>query len=204
MAKKTHVDAGKNFIKKVTGKVIQQGKDKVRNSATKKINELTNDFMGKSNENRKSTSETENEFSEADLRNRLNELTEGLASGDPVEAVQVFNNLVKMAEDVTKFCEVQKTKRKEIEAIRDIVVSKIQSQKEIILTYLEKSFDERKDNFSKFFAIIDDAIAKDNMQQLAMGLDSVNKLAATSPFKALASIESTQKALTDKKHIWDF
>ena len=42
------------------------------------------------------------------------------------------------------------------------------------------------------------------MQQLAMGLDSINQLAASSPFKALATLESTKEAINDKNHIWDF
>ena len=42
------------------------------------------------------------------------------------------------------------------------------------------------------------------MQQLAMGLDSINQLAATSPFKTLATLESTNEAIKDKNHIWDF
>ncbi|RZG77581.1 hypothetical protein EXE09_03640 [Acinetobacter sp. WCHAc060025] len=72
------------------------------------------------------------------------------------------------------------------------------------MKYLDKSFDERKENFSKLFQVIDHAISNNNMQQLAMGLDSINQLAATSPFKTLATLESTNEAIKDKNHIWDF
>jgi hypothetical protein len=51
---------------------------------------------------------------------------------------------------------------------------------------------------------VDDAIAKNNMEQLALGLNSINQLAQSSPFKDLVSLESTQAALTDKNHTWDF
>ena len=64
--------------------------------------------------------------------------------------------------------------------------------------------DERKDNFRKLFDVIDDALAKNNIQQLQLGLSSMNHLAALSPFKSLESIESTQKALGDKDHTWNF
>lgn len=141
---------------------------------------------------------------EQNVQNDLLGIAKGLASKNPKEALESFNNLVNMAGDVTKFTEVQKTKRKTIEAQRDIIVSNIQSQKEIILSYLEKSFDERKENFSKFFAVVDHAIANNNMEQLAMGMNAINNLAASSPFKDLASIESTQKALTNSNHMWDF
>lgn len=141
---------------------------------------------------------------EENLHQGLNGLVTGLAAGNPAEALEALNNLVTMAGDVSKFTEVQKTKRKDIEAQRDAYVEKIRAQKEIMIVYLEKSFDERKSNFTKLFEVVDHAIATNNMQQLSMGLESINNLAASSPFKDLASIESTQKALTDNSHVWDF
>ena len=123
---------------------------------------------------------------------------------NPKEALEAMNKLTEMAGEVAKFTEVQKTRRKEIEAQRDIIVEQIKSKKEIILYTLERTFDERKDNFRKLFDVIDDALAKNNIQQLQLGLSSMNHLAALSPFKSLESIESTQKALGDKDHTWNF
>ena len=51
--------------------------------------------------------------------------------------------------------------------------------------------------------VIDDAIKKDNIQQLSIGLDSLNKLAAESPFKVIADINALSDAL-DKKVEFDF
>lgn len=125
------------------------------------------------------------------------------AARNPAEAAMVLKELVTMAGEVSKFTEVQKTKRKEIEAERDIYVSKINAQKEVMLAYLDKSFDERRGNFEKLFKVVDHALTTNNMQELALGLDSINNLAMSSPFKDLASIESTQRALEDKNHVWD-
>ncbi|NLZ57099.1 MAG: hypothetical protein GX898_02135 [Corynebacterium sp.] len=72
------------------------------------------------------------------------------------------------------------------------------------MDYLDRSFDERKENFQRLFTVVDDALEKDNIQQLAMGLDSILKLAETSPFKDLSSIEATTSALNDPTHQWDF
>lgn len=141
---------------------------------------------------------------EENLHQGLNGLVTSFAPNNPAEALMAISKLVTMAGEVSKFTEVQKTKRKEIEAQRDIYVEKIRAQKEIMIVYLEKSFDERKTNFTKLFEVVDHAIATNNMQQLSMGLESINNLAASSPFKDLASIESTQKALTDDSHVWDF
>lgn len=141
---------------------------------------------------------------EKKLQNELFGLCKNFATGNPQEALEAMNKLTEMAGEVAKFTEVQKTKRKEIEAQRDIIVEQIKSKKEIILYTLERTFDERKDNFRKLFDVIDDALAKNNIQQLQLGLSSMNHLAALSPFKSLESIESTQKALGDKDHTWNF
>lgn len=119
------------------------------------------------------------------------------------EALIVLKELSAMAVEVEKFSEVQKTKRKEIEAQRDAYITKISAQKEVMLAYLDKTFDERRINFEKLFQVVDSALANNNMQQLALSLDSINNLATSSPFKDLASIEGTKNALEDKNHIWD-
>ena len=115
----------------------------------------------------------------------------------------VLKELITAASEVAKFSEVQVTKRTEIEAKRDENIAKINAQKEILLIYLEKSFDERKDNFERLFNVIDYALINNNMEQLALGLNSINHLAATSPFKDLANISTTQQALNNKNHLWD-
>lgn len=141
---------------------------------------------------------------EKKLQNGLLGVLNNFVTRNPKEALEAMNKLTEMAGEVAKFTEVQKTRRKEIEAQRDIIVEQIKSKKEIILYTLERTFDERKDNFRKLFDVIDDALAKNNIQQLQLGLSSMNHLAALSPFKSLESIESTQKALGDKDHTWNF
>jgi hypothetical protein len=155
-------------------------------------------------EEKKLVDYADGEAFEKNLRGDLMDMTTSLAAGNPEAAKKVLNSFVTMAGEVHKFTEVQKTKRKEIEAERDTQIEKLKSQKEIILFYLEKSFDERKENFSHLFSVVDSAIENNNMQQLALALDSINKLADSSPFKALASIKDTKKGLEDKNHEWDF
>jgi hypothetical protein len=130
-------------------------------------------------------------------------LVEAAARG-PLGAVGFFRELASSVADVQKFSEAQQTARVDILAQRDVIVEKIQSQKEVILFYLEKSFDERKLNFEKLFSAVDIALKSNNIQALSLSLDSINKLAASSPFKALSDMKSTALALTDKSHEWDF
>jgi hypothetical protein len=219
---------GQKILKQQATDLFEQGANNIKSAANEQLSNIINNSVQKiSNKanNLINTSPTEeddykltgddtDEYSiekyedgdkfEENLRGDLKGVISSLAAANPEEAATAVNNMLAMAAEVTKFTEAQKTKRKEIEAKRDIIVKKIESQKEIILVYLEKSFDERRDNFTKLFTVVDSAIANNNMQQLALGLDSINKLASSSPFKALASLESTKLALEDKNQEWDF
>lgn len=208
-------DQNKDEIKTKAKKIVDDGIKSFQDAA---INKADN-FMNSKNNTKDITSSSSNNHvqknkeqvevkAENDFDNQVRKdlvgTVKSIAAGNPAEAAQVLKRFIEVAGDVAKFTEQQKTARKDIEAKRDSDIARIQAQKEIIMIYLEKSFDERKENFSKLFQVIDHAIANNNMQQLAMGLDSINQLAASSPFKALATLESTKEAINDKNHIWDF
>lgn len=122
----------------------------------------------------------------------------------PADVVGVVEDMILMAGEVRKFEEAQITQRMGIAAERDVAIANIRAQREVLQEYLDRSFDERAENFSKLFDVVDSALETNNMQALALGLDSVVKLAASSPFKDLRSIEETAAALTDPQHEWDF
>lgn len=120
------------------------------------------------------------------------------------QPIDIMNKLADIAADVEKFREAQKTKRTAIEADKEMFISRINAQKEVLLLHLEKTFDERKEIFKKYFDVIDDALQKDNTQQLVVGLNSVTDLAKSSPFKDLADINQIGMALQDENYEWDF
>ena len=122
----------------------------------------------------------------------------------PAGMINAIGVLTSSVIDAYKFSEVQETKRTVIAMQRDIALARIEAQKDIMLDYMEKSFDERKENFKEFFKVVDDALEKDNMQQLAIGLESIITLAQSSPFKDLRTIEETTAALNNPDHEWDF
>ena len=70
--------------------------------------------------------------------------------------------------------------------------------------YLDKVFDERSNQFKEYFKRVDEAMRTDNIQQMALLLDNMNKLAQSAPFTVFSSLENTQKALEDKNYEWDF
>ena len=128
----------------------------------------------------------------------------GLQIKTPLAALDIVNNIVNASREVAKFTEEQITKRCEIEKEKQIAIAEIQKQRDVLLLYLEKTFDERKSQFSKFFDIVDHALQSGNMQELAVGLDNINRLANSSPFKNLTDLNSVSAALENKNTEWDF
>jgi hypothetical protein len=119
----------------------------------------------------------------------------------PDAAAESFNNFVKVAGEVAKFSEVQKTKRTQIRANADVAIKKVEAMRDVLKDYLEKSFDERSSIFLKQFEVVDKALATGDNAMLSIGLNAINELAASSPFKELANINSVQQMLTDDSEI---
>ncbi len=100
--------------------------------------------------------------------------------------------------------EQEQTKRREIEAWEKETITKINAQRELLMAYLDSSFDERAENFRALFAVVDNAIASGNNDQLALTLNSITEIAKSSPFKDLANLASVRAALDDPDHEWTF
>ncbi len=98
----------------------------------------------------------------------------------------------------------EQTKRRGIEAWEKVTVANINAQREFLMAYLDRSFDERAENFRALFSVVDQAIASGNNDQLALTLNSITEVAKSSPFKDLSNLASFQAALDDPNHVWTF
>jgi ribonucleotide reductase alpha subunit len=98
----------------------------------------------------------------------------------------------------------EQTKRRGIEAWEKVTVANINAQREFLMAYLDRSFDERAENFRALFSVVDQALASGNNDQLALTLNSLTEVAKSSPFKDLANLASFQAALDDPNHVWEF
>jgi hypothetical protein len=121
-----------------------------------------------------------------------------------ISPTQCLQEVVTAYTDYLKIAEEEKTKRRQIEADEKVMLAAIKAKRDFLITYLEKSFDERAKNFQALFDVVDHAIDTGNNQQLALGLDTITKLAQSSPFKDLANLASVQAALNDPDHKWEF
>jgi hypothetical protein len=119
-----------------------------------------------------------------------------------VNPMNTLNELAALYKEASIIIETEKTKRAQIVAEKETKIEMIRAQRDFFMDYLKKTFDERATNFNKLFEVIDDALENDNIQQLALGLDSLNKLAAESPFKLIADVNALGEAL-DKKIEFD-
>ena len=66
-----------------------------------------------------------------------------------------------------------------------VEVERTREMRDVLMSYLDRSFDERRDNFKSLFDRLDKAIDADNTQMAGEILKSVVSLAATSPFKPI-------------------
>ena len=92
--------------------------------------------------------------------------------------------------------EQEKTKREMIANWRKVSSEKIAAQKQFLMQYLDKTFEERKENFSHFFNALDKGIESGNIEIVNAALNGIVDLAKTSPLKAevsqvLAAIDNT-------------
>jgi hypothetical protein len=122
---------------------------------------------------------------------------------NPEDVERALRILGEAAQDAIKYAEEQETKREEIRAMRDTAIAQINAMKECVQTYLEKTFDERSAIFAKQFEVVDIALQSGDNEMLASGLNSINALAASSPFKNLADITAVQKSLSSSDTEWD-
>lgn len=136
--------------------------------------------------------EDENRF----LENQYNNL---MSPQDVQEALMVLNKEVM---ETIKFCEVQKTKREKIRADSNVKLAQINSMTECIKDYLNRSFDERGKLFDNYFSVLDKAIEGDNLELMSATLQSINSLAASSPFKDLNDIGKVSQNLSEGGE-WD-
>lgn len=123
---------------------------------------------------------------------------------DSINPVTGFQQIVSAYVEYKTIAEQERTKRREIEAWEKETIAKINATRDLLITYLDRTFDERAKNFHDLFDVVDRAIASNNNEQLALALNSIAELAKSNPFKDLTNIASVRAALDDPEHEWEF
>ncbi|MBD2212918.1 hypothetical protein H6G27_24020 [Nostoc linckia FACHB-104] len=122
--------------------------------------------------------------------------------GTGADALQSLHAIVEAYTEYKKVVQEEQTKRRDIERWEKITISGIQARRDVLINYLEHSFDERAKNFSFLFTKVDEAIAQGDNNQLNLFLISIIELAKSSPFKDFENITSVKAALNDPDYEW--
>jgi len=126
------------------------------------------------------------------------------ALNDAINPAECLQQIVSAYTEYKIIAEQEQTKRREIEAREKATLAKITAQQDLLMAYLDRSFDERAENFRSLFCVVNQAIAAGNNDQLALALHSITEIAKSCPFKELANLASVQAALDDPNHVWAF
>lgn len=120
----------------------------------------------------------------------------------PLDVTTAIKEMVQQANETIRFCEEQETARTEIRAKAAVEISKINAMADMVRDYLKRSFDERSGLFDNYFSVLDKALAKGDNTLVAQTVQSINSLAASSPFKDLADINKVTSILSEGGE-WD-
>jgi hypothetical protein len=116
---------------------------------------------------------------------------------------QCLTDVVQAWTEYLKIAEEERTKRRKIEKWEKVTLSEIKAKRDLLVDYLERSFDERSKNFQALFQMVDQAMLSNNNQQLGLALHAIVELAQSSPFKDLADLSNVKAALDDPDHLWE-
>lgn len=131
----------------------------------------------------------------------------GDLGGKAVENADAIGRLVegvRVAADAVREIAVRKTEQSRIRAQAEGEIARIHAVRDVMLDYLDRSFDERRHNFDALFTRLDAAMVSGDVAVIAKVLDTVVALARSSPFKDLADVATAKAALQDKNREWEF
>lgn len=117
------------------------------------------------------------------------------------EASIVLDRVLNALGQWQQIAETERTKRETIAASERKWLAAIEADRQVLLTYLDGSFDERAENFRQLFNALDRAMATD-VAQVADLLGAITTLAMKSPFNDLKDITVVTANLRDHDHEW--
>lgn len=103
-------------------------------------------------------------------------------------AKEAFDILVSSHYEYKKIAEEEKTKRASIEAWREVNVGKIQHQTEILKSYLENTFSERRYAIDEMFDRLDVAMQTGNMDLMSAAMGGIVSIVKSSPLQEVEKL----------------
>ena len=97
--------------------------------------------------------------------------------------------LITEAIDYYKIRAEERTKREEIWSKRDVLVTALNNEKEVILTYFEHRFAERNMALEQFYHLLHRAVDSGNENELQVALDGILGIIQENPLKDFAEFK---------------
>lgn len=120
----------------------------------------------------------------------------------PGDVTAMIGEMAKQANETMRFCAEQKTIRTELRANAAVEITKINTMADMVREYLKRSFDERAGLFDNYFSVLDKALEGGDNSLVAQTLQSINSLAASSPFKDITDLGKVSTMLAEGGE-WD-
>ncbi|NPA56153.1 MAG: hypothetical protein GXO19_00305 [Epsilonproteobacteria bacterium] len=109
--------------------------------------------------------------------------------GASLAVVEVITTLFDMIKENHRVSEEERTKRKEIKKRAEVAIEEIRSRRETMESYFTKAFSERRVIFERYFQLLDEGLAQDNLQLIEMSLSAILDLAKNSPLKEIQRVQ---------------
>jgi len=107
--------------------------------------------------------------------------TAGKLKASPLNSLEGMKILFDTYQKNHEVNEVEKTKRKNIEAMKETELKKITSQKELITKVIDFEYSERDKNFDNLFKVLDKTLELDNNEIIKSVLNTIENIAKTPP-----------------------
>lgn len=117
-------------------------------------------------------------------------VVQGVAKHGPA-VVNAINPLAVITEalDYLKTREEEKTKREHIWAKRDVLVTALENEKEVILAYFDHRFSERKAALEQFFGVLHRSVDRGDSEGLQVALDGILGIMKDNPLADFAEFK---------------
>lgn len=108
----------------------------------------------------------------------------GMPTNVPFQAAtSAFSRLIETHHEYKKIAAQEKTKREAIEAWKDVRLTELKNQKEILKTYLEETFRERREMIDGLFEALDKGIDANNLDVINGAINGIVSIAKDSPLQ---------------------
>lgn len=117
------------------------------------------------------------------------------------DALNLVNAIISEVGDWVRVVQEEQTKQAVIQAETEVRIAAIQHDGELLLGYLDRSFDERQELFKGHFEALRLALQSGSTDQVAAILGAITTLAVKSPFEDLKDIQSIRATWADSNAV---